>query len=90
MIDQNSWDLKIPEVNLRFRELALYTPLIDWDSSPQATGAINEVETELLEGDVDSNPIPLTANFIDAEGVDSRFRKYTVERHGRYCCRLTA
>jgi hypothetical protein len=82
VIDQDKWDLKAPEVNLRFHELGLYTPLIDWDASPQATGAVTEVETELLEGDVDSNPIPLTANFIDADGLDSRFRKFSVERHG--------
>src|SRR5579859_2522688 len=82
VIDQDKWELRTPEVNLKFRELSLYTPLIDWDSSPQKTGAVTTIETELIEGDVDSNPIPLTANFIDAEGVDSRFRKFTVERHG--------
>ncbi len=88
VIDQDKWDLKSPEVNLRFHELSLYTPLIDWDASPQATGAVTTIETELIEGDVDSNPIAMAANFIDAEGIDSRFRKYNVERHGKPYCRL--
>lgn len=81
-IDQNRWDLRTAEVSLQFRKRALYTPLIDWDSSPALTGAVTTIETELIEGDVDANPIPLTANFIDAQGIDSRFRRFSVERHG--------
>jgi hypothetical protein len=88
VIDTNVWDLKAAEVNWQFRENALYTPLLDWDASGMSTGAVNTVETELLEGDVDSNPIPLTANFIDAEGLDSRSRRFSVERHGRFAAAL--
>jgi hypothetical protein len=61
VVDQDKWDLKSPEVNAQFRSQAVYTPMMDWDASSQDTGALNVVEFELLEGDVDSNPIPMTA-----------------------------
>lgn len=82
VIDQNRWDVRTAEVSLVFRKRALYTPLVDWDATPAVTGAVSTIETELIEGDVDANPIPLTANYIDAQGIDSRFRRYVVERHG--------
>lgn len=81
-IDRNQWDLKSPAVAMQFRTSALYTPFIDWDGSPQGTGAVSTTEFELLDGEVDSNPIPLTANFIDAQGIDSRSRSYSVLRYG--------
>ena len=83
VIDQNQWTLKDAEVNLAFRAQALYTPLIDWDPSPMQTGAVNTEQFELMESEVDSNPIPMTANYIaDAQAVDSRSRKFTVLRYG--------
>lgn len=82
VIDQNKWTLQTPEVQLLFRNNALYTPLMTWDATPQQTGAANTTEFELLEGDVDANPIPLTANFVDAAGIDSRARDFSVLRYG--------
>lgn len=82
VIDRNQWDLKSPELMLEFRNRSVYTPLLDWDGSSQQTGAITTEQFELLEGEADFNPIPLTANYIDAIGMDSRSRKWTVARYG--------
>lgn len=82
-IDRNQWSLTDPEVNLAFRTQSLYTPLIDWDASPMQTGAVTTEQFELMESEVDSNPIPMAANYIaDAQAVDSRSRKFTVLRYG--------
>ena len=83
VVDQNHWTLKDAQVNLQFESQAVYTPLIDWDSSPMATGAETIETFELMEGEVDSNPIPMTANYIaEAQAVDSRSRKWSVLRYG--------
>lgn len=82
VIDQNKWTVQDPEVNLAFRRRSFYTPLIDWDASMQATGASEMIEHELIEGDVNFNEIPLTANYIDSMGVDSRYQKFSVARYG--------
>lgn len=80
-IDQNQWTVYHPEVALLFRTSAVYTPLVDWTSEPAATGALTNVQTELLEPDTNADEIPLTATSIDAMGVDSRSRQYTVKRY---------
>ncbi len=83
VIDRNSWQITDPLVNLAFRTDAIYTPLIDWDSSPMATGAVTTEQFELLEGEVDANPIPMTANYIgEAQAIDSRSRRWSVLRYG--------
>jgi hypothetical protein len=81
VIDQNSWTTYHPEVALLFRNRAVYTPLVDWTNEPQTTGGLTNVQTELLEPDVNADEIPLTATSIDALGVDSRSRQYTVKRY---------
>ena len=83
VIDQNQWDLRIREVMLRFREEpVVYTPLIEWGNRTQQTGAQTVIETELMEPDINANPIPMTANYIKALGVDSRQRSLSVLRYG--------
>lgn len=82
VIDQNSWTEHDPEVNLAFHHTALYTPLIDWDNHMAQTGAMTYIEHELMEGDVNYNPIALTANYIDSQGLDSRYRTFTAQRYG--------
>lgn len=83
ILDRNQWSLTDPEVNLAFKRSSVYTPLIDWDASPMQTGAVTTETFELMEGEVDSNPIPMAAMYIgEAAGVDSRSRKWTVTRYG--------
>lgn len=84
VIDQNKWDDRIPEVALQFRTYpTLYTPLIDWDDTSSRTGASTTIFTELMEGDVDVDSIPLTANYINSPiGVDSRARTMATSRYG--------
>jgi hypothetical protein len=84
VIDQNKWDVKMPEVALMFRsQPVIYTPLVDWNDDTQRTGAQTTTYTELMEGDVDIAEIPLTANYIDAPlNVDSRARQLAVKRYG--------
>lgn len=84
VIDQNRWDDRTSEVALQFRAYpTLYTPLIDWDDTSARTGAATTIFTELLEGDVDIDSIPLTANYIKSPiGVDSRARSMSTSRYG--------
>lgn len=83
VIDQNQWDERIREVVLRFRdEPVVFTPLIEWGNQTQQTGAQTVIETELMEPDINPNPIPMTANYIKALGVDSRQRSLSVLRYG--------
>lgn len=82
VIDQNSWTEHSAEVNLAFRRHALYSPLIDWDARMSQTGAQTMIEHELMEGDVNYNPISLTANYVDSQGMDSRYRSFAVSRYG--------
>jgi hypothetical protein len=84
VIDQNKWDLKMPEVAMQFRnQPVVYTPLIDYNDDTQRTGAETTTYTEMIEGDVDVAEIPLTANYIDAPlNVDSRARQLAVKRYG--------
>jgi len=83
VIDQNQWDDRIPEVALQFRtQPVIYTPLIDWDDTTARTGAATTIYTELIEGDVDVDPIPLTANYVKSPiGVDSRSRSLATARY---------
>jgi hypothetical protein len=81
VIDRDKWTLKEPEVMIAFRENAIYTPLIDWTPTGDS-GATSIENFELMEGEADSEAIPMTANYVDAMGIDSRSRKWTVERHG--------
>lgn len=84
VIDQNKWDVKMPEIAMQFRQQpVVYTPLIDWDDTTQRTGAQTTYFTEMLEGDVDISEIPLTANYINAPyTVDSRSRVLSTTRYG--------
>lgn len=83
VIDQNQWEVRTPEVAMQFRQQpVVFTPLIDWTDETRQTGAATTVATEILDGDVDFDEIPFTANYIDATGIDSRERKYTVTRYG--------
>lgn len=84
VIDQNTWDEKMPEVALMFRTApVIYTPLVDWDNQTQKTGAKTTIHYELLDGDTDVDEIPLTANYIAApHTVDSRYRTLTTTRYG--------
>jgi len=83
VIDQNKWAVYHPEVALAFRRISLYTPLVDWDADISQFRTQDITEFELFEGDVDHNPIPLTANYIDAAYVpDSRSRQFAVDRYG--------
>jgi hypothetical protein len=83
-LDQNKWDERIAELVLQFRsQPVVYTPLVEWDNTQQLTGAETTHLTELLEGDVDVDEIPFTANYIGVTtGVDSRSRKLASTRYG--------
>jgi len=83
VIDQDKWTVQMPEVALAFRTMpVIYTPLVDWTNDTERTGAQTTYVSELFEGDVDTNEIPLTTNYIEAQGVDSRKRTYTSVRYG--------
>jgi hypothetical protein len=82
VIDQNQWDYRYPEVALKFRDSAVYTPLVDWTSDPQKLGVMGTIVTELIEGDTNADEIPMSAMYIDAMSVDSRSRTYSVKRYG--------
>lgn len=84
VIDQNLWDDKIPEVIMQFqRGPTIYTPLINWTSRSQETGASSSIFTELLEGDTDFDEIEMSAQYIEEPmGVDSRKRVIGVARYG--------
>lgn len=84
VIDTNVWDDKIPEVAMNFQKgPTIYTPLIDWTSRSQETGASRSVYTELLEGDVDFDEIQFSDQYIEEPmGVDSRQRALGTARYG--------
>lgn len=84
VIDQNQWDDRVPEVVMNFqRGPTLYSPLIDWTDRSSETGASNSIFTDLLEGDVNNDPIAFTDNYIrDPLGLDSRARELSVLRYG--------
>lgn len=84
VIDQNQWTERDAELVLQFRQQpVIYTPLIDWDNKMAQTGAQTSLTTELLEGDVDTDDIPFTANYINTvTTVDSRSRALAVKRYG--------
>lgn len=83
VIDQDKWTVQMPEVALAFRTMpVIYTPLIDWTNETQQSGAQTTYAHELMEGDVDTAEIPMTANYIDSYGVDSRSRKFATARYG--------
>ena len=80
VLDQNQWDERRAEVQLNFRRNAIYTPLITWQASGPAQ---NQWEYDLIPGDVDSDEISMTANYIDTpQSFDTRMRKYVVKRWG--------
>jgi hypothetical protein len=81
VIDQNQWDVQHPEVQLQMAARTVYTPLIDWTDEPQRLGVMGTTVTELIEPDVNFDDIPFAATGIDAMGVDSRSRSYTVKRY---------
>jgi len=82
VIDQDQWDYRYPEVALQFRDHAVYTPLVDWTDDPSRLGVMGTIVTELIKGDTNADEIPMNAMYIDAMGVDSRSRTYTVKRYG--------
>lgn len=83
-VDQNQWTERDAAINLeamnQFRNRSLYTPMIGWE--PQLNGAQTTFEYDMIPGDVDGDEIPMTANYVDATGVDSRMRSWTVTRYG--------
>lgn len=84
VVDQNTWDDKVPEVLMNFqRGPSIFTPLIDWTDRSQVTGAAASTFTDLLEGDIDNDEIGFADNYIEQpNGIDSRFRKIAVKRYG--------
>jgi hypothetical protein len=84
VIDQNLWDDKVPEVIMNFHQgPTIYTPLVDWTSRLQETGAQKAIYTELLEGDVDFDEIEHDQKYIeDPLGIDSRQRDIGTGRYG--------
>lgn len=82
-IDQNNWLIQYPEVNLQFRNQAVYTPLVDWNSELMSThSTLGGLVTELIEGETDANPLPFMATDVEALGVDSRSRRFTYSHFG--------
>ena len=85
VIDQNLWTDKVPEILMQFQTgPSIYTPLVDWMDRSQQTGAQFSQFFEVLEGDVNFDPITITAEYIpQPAGVDSRMRQLTVSRFGK-------
>lgn len=82
VLDQNKWDVRLAEVQLAFRNQALYTPLLQWQPW-QNDGSSVMWETELIPADIDAEEIPMTQNYIDAgQPFDSRQRRFTTKRFG--------
>ena len=84
VIDRNTWLDREAEVNLAFNtQPVVYTPLIQWTNRSEQTNAQFSEFTDLLEGDVNNDEIPMTAQYIpEPFGVDSRSRRITVNRYG--------
>ncbi len=72
---------------LQFRtQTVIYTPLVDWATpeSQMTNGARTTIYTEMMEGDVDIDEIPLNAYFIDQTiSVDTRSRRLKTTRYGK-------
>ena len=85
VVDQNLWDDRTAEVAMQFvTQPTVYTQLVQWVDRSAKTGAEFSFFTELLEGDVNSDPIALDAQYITQPiGVDSRQRKMTINRYGK-------
>lgn len=84
VIDQNNQVDHVMEVRARFQTApVVFTPLIDYTNRSQITGASDSRFTEILEGDVDSDELPLAAKYILSPiGADSRERRLIVKRYG--------
>lgn len=84
VIDRNTWLDRETEVNLAFNtQPVVYTPLIQWTNRSEQTNAQFSEFTDILEGDVNNDEIPMTAQYIpEPFGVDSRSRRITVNRYG--------
>lgn len=85
VVDQNSWDDRVPEVAMQFlTKPVIYTPLIDWMDRSAQTGAQSTIFTDLLEGDVNFDEIAYDAQYLpEALGVDSRSRGLAMARYGK-------
>lgn len=83
VVDQNSWDDKIAEVAMQYITKPLvFTPLVDWTDESARTGALSTIFTELIEGDINSDPIDYDLQYLDqALGVDSRSRTLPMSRY---------
>ncbi|TFH50623.1 MAG: hypothetical protein E4H01_01900, partial [Lysobacterales bacterium] len=84
VVDQNTWDDRIPEVAMQFlTRPVVFTPLIDWMDRSSQTGAQSTIFTELLEGDVNFDEIAYDAQYIpEPLGVDSRSKRLGMARYG--------
>jgi hypothetical protein len=84
VVDQNTWLDREAEVNLAFNSMpVVYTPLIQWTDRSELTNAQTSEFTDLLEGDVNNDEIPMTSQYIpEPFGVDSRSRRISVARYG--------
>ncbi len=84
VIDQNTWDDRLAEVEAQFLRMpTIYTPLITWIDRSQVTGAETSKYTDLLVGDANADELGMSAMYIEEPlGVDSRERGITVTRYG--------
>lgn len=84
IVDQNQWLDRLAEVNMNFLTGAVvYTPLISWENRSQQTGAIQSRYDDLIEGDVNTDEIAYTDQYIpEPLYVDSRFRQTSMARWG--------
>ena len=84
MVDRNLWTDRVPEILMQFqRGPTLFTPMIDWVDRSQQVGSQVTQFFEVLEGDINFNEIPITAEYIPTPAsVNSRMRQLTVTRYG--------
>jgi hypothetical protein len=83
VFDQDEWSAHQLQVAALFRQTPIvYTPLMDWTAEAASTGARQTFKHDILQGDVNTNPIPFTANYINAMALNSRQRTMSYDRWG--------
>lgn len=83
VFDMDEWTANQLVIAESFRTgPTIYTPLMDWTAEAAASGARLNNKHDILNGDVNANPIPFAANYITALGINSRFRQMRYDRYG--------
>lgn len=82
--DKNKWTLYDPHIDLRFRQIAMFSPLVTW-ATLESLGAGNApvfvTGREMLQPHVNQNSIGLRQRYLDAMYTDTRERRIVSSGH---------